>query len=373
MNLTSSRLTWNLLAYLSLVTTPLIAQPPTVDNVILITLDGARTQEIFGGLDIDVLQSSSNNVPVETTAVYQQYWASTPEARRRQLMPFFWGTLMADYGSIAGNRTRGSVVELTNTQRFSYPGYSEMLTGESHDDVITSNENRRYSFPTVLDFLKNEMSLDRERVAVFAAWETFRWIVSNKVDTFTVNAGYQSSGDPNPTIQTLTNQQFETLTPWDSVRHDFYTFRLAMAHLAAYKPRVLYLALGETDDWAHNGRYDRTLQALNQFDDYLQELWEWLEADSQYRNRTGIIITVDHGRGNTAADWTDHGNATEGAQYIWMAFVSPTVSLRGEWSDHEPIRQNQVAATLAHFLGFNFRTQTPTAGPPIETLFVQEH
>ena len=146
-----------------------------------------------------------------------------------------------------------------------------------------------------------------------------------------------------------------------------------MAHRAAYKPRGLYLALGETDDWAHNGRYDRTLQALNQFDDYLQELWEWLEADSQYRNRTGIIITVDHGRGNTAADWTDHGNATEGAQYIWMAFVSPTVSLRGEWSDHEPIRQNQVAATLAHFLGVNFRTQTPTAGPPIETLFVQEY
>jgi len=48
---------------------------------------------------------------------------------------------------------------------------------------------------------------------------------------------------------------------------------------------------------------------------------------------TAIIMTTDHGRGNTTADWADHGGETEGAQYIWMAFVSPTVSLRGEWRD----------------------------------------
>ena len=37
--------------------------------------------------------------------------------------------------------------------RFSYPGYSEILTGAAHDEVIDSNDNKRYPFLTVLEFL----------------------------------------------------------------------------------------------------------------------------------------------------------------------------------------------------------------------------
>ena len=66
-------------------------------------------------------------------------------------MPFFWTEWMPAHGSIAGNRARGSRFGITNTHRFSYPGYAEILTGEPHDAVIDSNDNRRYPFPTLLD------------------------------------------------------------------------------------------------------------------------------------------------------------------------------------------------------------------------------
>ena len=39
-----------------------------------------------------------------------------------------------------------------------------------------------------------------------------------------------------------------------------------MAHLRRAQPRVLYLALGETDDWAHDGRYDRVLETYARTD-----------------------------------------------------------------------------------------------------------
>src|SRR5205807_3353421 len=79
------------------------------DNVILITLDGVRTEEVFGGLDVDVLRSTiRRGAKVEETRAYERYWAATPEARRERLMPFLWTTLMAQHGSIAGNRARGS-------------------------------------------------------------------------------------------------------------------------------------------------------------------------------------------------------------------------------------------------------------------------
>ena len=237
-----------LLLLASLGAAPLLAQQEQIHNVVLVTLDGVRTQEIFGGLDLDLLRASLDTQDVEDSAAYRRFWAPTPEARRERLMPFFWGTLMTNHGSIAGNRAEGSVVEITNTQRFSYPGYAEILTGEAHDDVITSNANQRYPLPTILDFLQDALELDRSQVAAFAAWETFRWIVSHDADAFTVNAGYQESDDSDPAMQALSRQQFETPTPWDNVRHDYYTFELTMRHLTVHRPRIVYLALDETDD-----------------------------------------------------------------------------------------------------------------------------
>jgi hypothetical protein len=99
------------------------------DNVILITLDGARTEEIFGGLQLDILRSTlRKGQTVEESPAYRQFWAETPKDRREKLMPFFWKTLMAERGSIAGNPSLGSAVRLNNHHRFA-PGYAEMLLG----------------------------------------------------------------------------------------------------------------------------------------------------------------------------------------------------------------------------------------------------
>jgi Type I phosphodiesterase / nucleotide pyrophosphatase len=338
-------------------------------NVILITLDGVRCQEIFDGLDRAVLRSTlGRGTRVEDTRAYARYWAATPEARRERLMPFFWGTLVTEHGSIAGNRARGSVVRVTNSHRFSYPGYAEILVGEPHDDVIDSNDKRRNPYPTVLEFLKATFGFDKRQVAAFASWDTFDWIVEHEPGAITSNAGFDHYDGTAEGVELLNTLQSETLTPWDGARHDAYTFRLAMAHLRASRPRVLYIAFDETDDWAHDGRYDRVLDTLHLIDGYLRELWSFLQEDRGYRNRTAILITADHGRGNAPADWRDHGSKISGAENIWMAFVGPEWARRGEWQNAEPISQNQVAATLAQALGADYAKQNPGAGRPIAQL-----
>jgi len=45
-----------------------------------------------------------------------------------------------------------------------------------------------------------------------------------------------------------------------------------MDRLARHRPRVLYPGLGETDDWAHDRRYDRVLEAHARSDEYLKQL-----------------------------------------------------------------------------------------------------
>ena len=344
-------------------------------NVVLVTLDGVRTQEIFGGLDVDILRSTlRSDARVEQTRAYQRYWAPTAEARRERLMPFFWTTLMRERGSIAGNAARGSSVAVTNRHRFSYPGYAEILVGEVHDDVIDSNDKRRNPYPTVLEFFRRRLGLDEHQVAAFASWDTFDWIVEHESGTITSNSGFDryaaSAGKSpgSPEIELLNQLQTEALTPWDAARHDAITFRFAMAHLNAYRPRVLYIAFDETDDWAHDGRYDRVLDSLHGIDGHLRELWTALQGDSGYRDRTALLITADHGRGNTPADWRDHGRKVAGAEQIWMAFAGPDWSVRGEWRDSEPIYQNQVAATLAQALGLDYAGEHPNAGRPIARL-----
>ena len=96
-----------------------------------------------------------------------------------------------------------------------------------------------------------------------------------------------------------------------------------MDHLARHRPRVLHLAFDETDGWAHDSRYDRVLEAYGRTDRILQELWVWLQSQPDYRDRTSLLITTDHGRGRTPTDWHDHHEQIAGAAETWMAFVSP--------------------------------------------------
>src|SRR5215211_3158039 len=111
----------------------------TRDSLVLITLDGVRTSEIFTGLDADVFRSTlGKEAKLDDQPAYTRLSGATPQERPEKLMPFFWRELMVRHGSIAGNTALNSAVTLTNTHRFSYPGYSEILTGEAHDAVIKS-------------------------------------------------------------------------------------------------------------------------------------------------------------------------------------------------------------------------------------------
>jgi hypothetical protein len=57
----------------------------------------------------------------------------------------------------------------------------------------------------------------------------------------------------------------------------------------------LYIALGETDDRANGGAYARLLNSMERNNRQLKELWDYLQGSPQYKGKTTIIITIDHG------------------------------------------------------------------------------
>jgi hypothetical protein len=360
------RTSWAVFAAVIVSVSTASTQPPRGRNVVLVTLDGARWQEVFGGMDESLLRATlPKDADVTASPSYKQFSGTSPSARRERLMPFLWRTLLVNHGFIAGNRTAGSHMSVTNRHWFSYPGYSELLTGQPHDDAIKSNDAIRNPFPSVFQFVQRRLLLPPAQVATFASWGVFNEIVESEQGATTVNAGVATYESPSPQMQALSALQRETPTSWGNTRRDAYTFHFAMDYLKRVHPRVLYVAFDETDDWAHEGHYDLVLAMLHRTDGYLKELWDTLQADPQYRGTTTLIVTTDHGRGRTADDWRKHGKDVPGADEIWMAIASPDSARRGEWRDHPPLSQNQIAATIAAAFGLNYGDQNAQAGAAI--------
>src|SRR5262245_26532899 len=125
------RTSWVVVAGLLIWAATAFTQPQGVGNVLLVALDGVRWQEVFGGMDESLLRATTpRETNITTLPVYQQFSGATPRERREKLMPFLWRSFVPNDGFVAGDRAAGSLVSVTNTHWFSYPGYSEI--GRAH-------------------------------------------------------------------------------------------------------------------------------------------------------------------------------------------------------------------------------------------------
>jgi hypothetical protein len=332
-------------------------------NIIFAMTDGLRVQEMFSGADA-ALMNQENGAVKDAGALRAAYWRDTAEARRETLLPFVWGT-MAKQGQIYGNRAKGSVAEVTNGRNFSYPGYSETLCGFA-DDRIDSNAKKPNPNVTVLEWLHRKPQF-QGKVAAFGAWDVFPFIFHAERAGFPVNAGHApfAMQPMTPVLELVNRLKMETPWQWESETYDAFTFHTALEYLKTAKPRVLFLSLGETDEWSHAGRYKEYLDAAHRVDAYLKELWDTVQSMPEYRGTTTLIFAPDHGRGEAPVEWKSHGQKIPDSKYIWMAFLGPDTRPLGEREKVGKVQQNQIAATLAALLGEDYRAEVKQAGKAI--------
>jgi hypothetical protein len=337
------------------------AEKHATQNVIFVMTDGLRWQEVFRGAESSLITKKYK--VKDEVALKKAYWRETPEARREALMPFLWGSIATE-GQIYGNRDKGSDAYVTNGLFFSYPGYSETFCGFA-DPHINSNDKIPNPNVTVFEWL-NKKPVYQGRVAAFAAWDLFPFIFNADRAGFWVIAGYDplSGFADDPRADLLNHLKAETPRVWDDEPFDVVPFYTALEYLKQRKPRVLYISLGETDEWAHDGNYPEYLNAAHRADKYLRVLWETVQSMPEYRGQTTLIFSPDHGRGD-GRRWTDHGGNISSSKYIWMAFLGPDTPALGERSHIPAVTQNQIAATLAAFLGEDYTAEVPKAGKPI--------
>lgn len=325
------------------------AQENKTPKVVLITMDGFRWQELFNGAD--PLLVSNKKYVNDTTALVKNYWRDSAKERRKTLMPFVWGTI-AKIGQIHGNRKKNSKVNLTNTMWFSYPGYNEILTGKADDKQITSNSKVNNPNKTVLEII-NKQPQYRGKVAAFGSWDVFPYIINEERSGIPVNAGFEAAKgiDLTEKEKFLNKLQDQTPSPWSTVRLDVFTHNFALEYMKKAHPEVIYISYGETDDFAHEGHYDAYLNAANNTDGMIQELWEHTQKDAFYKDNTVFLITTDHGRGtDPLKTWKDHGSNVTNAGEVWFICFGKGVGAKGEITIDEQLYSNQIAPTILDLL-----------------------
>jgi hypothetical protein len=336
-------------------------------NVILVMIDGLRWQEVFQGADRELLSArgpDSLQASKDRTAQAEElYWRDSPAERRQALMPFLW-SVVAVQGQIFGNRELDSDSQVINGLNFSYPGYSETLTGVA-DPRVHSNNNVPNPNQTVFEWLNRKPAF-AGKVAAFGAWDTFNGIFNKQRCGFVVNAGYDPlEGTPDDHDLTLLNsEKAETVRIWPDEPFDPLPFHTAVEYIKTAKPRLLFLGLGETDEWGHSGSYPEYLNAAHRDDSYLRAIWDLVQSMPEYSGKTTIIVLPDHGRG-TGSQWTDHGSKIPDSQQTWMAFLGPDTPSLGERRESIPVTESQVASTVAALLGEDYRAAVPKAGDAV--------
>jgi len=326
-------------------------------KVVIVTFDGIRWQEIFRGAD-QQLARDARFVDADWFEdwVYKPFLA--PPDRPAALTPFLHQVVAVE-GVLIGNRDAGECARVANDMWFSYPGYDELLTGRP-DPSIVENDDKWNANVSFLEHL-NRMPAFAGRVHMLGTWSLFPKIVNSERSGIPVNAGF---GDRGPT--------------------DAMTWRFGRQLLLKDKPRVLYLAFGDTDEYAHGGDYMNYLAAIERGDDVLRQIWEIIQADPYYREQTTLIVTTDHGRGETPVEsWQDHSamryhklnpdyqpqyneTGVEGSGNVWFAAIGPAV--RREGANTQAAGQcaetRQVAASSLSALDQDWRQFDPEAGAP---------
>ena len=133
------------------------------------------------------------------------------------------------------------------------------------NDAIDSNEFGPNPTPSVFEWL-NKFAEFHGQVAIYGTWNVFENIFNRRRSGLIIQAGWTPPPGKSPSSprDALLKRLYATTTPLDEedVGNSFLQVAL-LDYVKSAKPRVLFVGYGETDNWAHQGRYDLVLDSAH--------------------------------------------------------------------------------------------------------------
>ena len=338
-------------AFVGAVGTSARVTPTTSDGrVVLITIDGARWQDVFGGSDEG--RSGAPHVPPEL------------------LMPRVYG-LLADHGVAFGADREGcGTVHTASGANVSLPGYQEIFTGRPSYCLDNNCDGVAES---VLD---EAARADVRGVASIGSWEVLDRAVSGGGSGVLVAVGrtwpaeVSGASVGSPTLDGLVARGFaaDPYPGHDGYRPDVHTAAIALDYFRAAKPAFLHIGLGDTDELGHRDDYPGYLVALRNADALIGAIVDAIAATGELAEKTTVLVTPDHGRNS---DFRDHGTLRIESGRTFLLAFGAGVTARGIGCPSGDITLADIAPTIRKLLGLA-RDVGDGAGKPF-SLLAAEH
>ena len=205
--------------------------------VVLVVLDGVRWQDVFVGGD--------------------PHLAGGPAPSAEALMPHLHA-LVAERGAALGAPGRGPSMTASGPNFVSLPGYTEILGGR-RAHACGDNDCAATKQPTVFD---EAAAAVPGEVAFFASWERLNRAASVRPRSIVLSTGRtrvwqarELAADPERRELLDRGAAADPTPGWGEFRPDRYTAALALKYLEQKRPRLMFLGLGEPDEYGHRGDY----------------------------------------------------------------------------------------------------------------------
>jgi hypothetical protein len=132
------------------------------------------------------------------------------------------------------------------------------------------------------------------------------------------------------------------------------TWKAAQNILTKYHPKLVLINLLEVDVKGHQNKWEEYLVALKNTDQKALELWNFIQSDSIYKDKTTLFITNDHGRhpDGHKDGFVSHGDNCEGCRSIYLIALGPDFKKNVQLPN--AYEQLDISKTIAQMLNFEF-------------------
>ena len=164
---------------------------------------------------------------------------------------------------------------------------------------------------------------------------------------------FKAGGQLDRTVRdTLTHALVEYINgPEAPSSGDELTFFIAREVMREFSPRLMLVNFWDMDV-AHWGSYSLYLQAITKTDRLTGMLWEEVQSNPSYKDRTTMLVLPELGRDgdiNTANGFLNHRSGDPSCRNMWLLAMGAGAS-PGEFE--RPVFHVDLAATTAELLGF---------------------
>jgi len=225
----------------------------------------------------------------------------------------------------------------TNTNN----GHSALTTGHYHNINNTGLEKPYY--PSIFQYFRYMRNGNKSD----------SWIIASKDKLHVLSdCSYQSwEGKYNPSFNCGVNENGQ-----GGYRHDSITYNKAISIFSSDHPKLALINFREPDFSGHKNDWNAYIQGIKDTDEYIYQLWNFIQNDSVYANKTTLIITNDHGRhlDGIANGFISHGDDCMGCKKINFLALGPDFK-QGVVTE-TPAELIDISTTISYLLSYSMPT-----------------